>query len=87
MSITVSNEAFTYSFRTELSFRAILDAIVNAGKRKGYVAPTKVYRVIDDGMCILTTTDELKALRRYQEIMDANEKVNNWGWVDVEELA
>ena len=86
MNITVSNEAITYSFSSELSFQAILDAFVNASKRKGYVAPQKVYRVVDDGMCILTTTDELKALRRYHEIMDANDKINTYGWVDTEDL-
>lgn len=86
MNITVSNETLTYCFTSELSFQAILDALVNGAKRKGYVAPQKVYRVIDDGMCVLTTTDELKALRRYQEIMDANEKVNTWGWIDAEDL-
>lgn len=84
MNITVSNETLTYSFTSELSFQAILDALTNASKRKGYVAPQKVYRVIDDGTCILTTTDEVKALRRYYEIVDVNDKINSW--VDVEEL-
>jgi len=86
MNITVSNESLTYSFTTELSFQAILDAIVNAGKRKGYIPTTKVYRVVDNSEHVMTTMDELKALRRYRDAIESHEQANTWAWVDIEDL-
>jgi hypothetical protein len=86
MNITVSNETLTYSFSSELSFQAILDAFVNVSKRKGYVAPQKVYRVVDNSSHVMTTMDELKALRRYRDAIESHEEANTWAWVDIEDL-
>lgn len=44
----------------------------------------KVYRVIDDGTCVLTTADELSALRLFQKIMEKHDVTA--GWVDAEEV-
>lgn len=44
----------------------------------------KVYRVIDDGDCVLTTLDPVKALRRLQEVLDKHEIL--WAWYDEETL-
>ena len=86
MNITVSNEALTYSFNSELSFQAILDALVNVSKRKGYVAPQKVYRVVDNNSHVMITMDELKALRRYRDAIESHEEANTWAWIDIEDL-
>ncbi len=52
----------------------------------GTLVSPKVYRVVDNSTTVLVTMDELKALRRYREIMDANEKCNTWAWIDEEIL-
>jgi len=44
----------------------------------------KIYRVIDDGDCVLTTFDELVALRRFEAIMTKHDVT--FGWVDTEEV-
>jgi hypothetical protein len=44
----------------------------------------KIFRVIDDGICILTTADELTALRLLQKIMDKHDVTV--GWVDAEDV-
>lgn len=44
----------------------------------------KVYRVIDNSTAVLTTVDELKALRLLRKIMEKYDVT--WGWVDEEEL-
>jgi len=44
----------------------------------------KIYRVIDDGTCVLVTADELTALRRFQLIMEKHDVTA--GWVDAEEV-
>lgn len=46
----------------------------------------KVYRVFDDGDLVLSTLDELKALRKYHSLMEAKEHVNTWGWIDASVL-
>lgn len=42
----------------------------------------KIYRVIDDADCVLTTFDELTALRRLRQIMEKHDVT--WGWIDEE---
>ncbi len=44
----------------------------------------KIYRVIDDGDCVIVTADELTALRRLQMIMEKHDVTV--GWIDVEEV-
>jgi len=44
----------------------------------------KVFRVIDNSDCVLTTADELTALRLLQRIMEKHDVT--WGWVDTEEV-
>jgi hypothetical protein len=44
----------------------------------------KIYRVIDNSTRVLTTTDELTALRRLRYIMEKHDVT--WGWIDVEEV-
>lgn len=39
---------------------------------------TKVYRIIDDGTCVLTTLDAAKALKTLQELLDKNEITVAW---------
>lgn len=46
--------------------------------------PTKVYRVIDDGDCVLCTLDPAKALKRLQTVLDKHDI--SWAWVDEETL-
>ena len=50
----------------------------------GFTVTMKVYRVIKNATCILTTTDELKALRKLKELGEARD--NSWEWIDTEEL-
>ena len=40
----------------------------------------KVYQVIDNGDDVLTTTDELKALRLLRKIMEKHDVT--WGWIN-----
>jgi hypothetical protein len=40
----------------------------------------KVYRVIDNSDCVLTTLDELTALRLLRKIMEKHDVT--WGWID-----
>lgn len=47
----------------------------------------KVYRVIDDAIPVLTTLDELKALRKLRDIFESNEKTNTFAWIEEDELA
>ncbi len=44
----------------------------------------KVYRVIDNSDCVLTTFDELAALRRLKAIMEKHDVT--WGWIDTDEI-
>lgn len=44
----------------------------------------KFYSVIDNGIEVLNTTDELKALRKLREIMEKHDVT--WGWLDDKEL-
>jgi len=39
---------------------------------------TKIYRVIDDGTCILTTVDPAKALRALSELIEKHDVVACW---------
>lgn len=41
-----------------------------------------VYRVIDDADCVLTTSDELTALRLLRKIMEKHDVTA--GWIDTE---
>lgn len=50
-----------------------------------YEQGTKVYRVIDDGTCVLTTLDPAKALRKPQEILDSHDVT--WGWMEEDTLS
>lgn len=45
-----------------------------------------IYRVIDDSTCVLTTANELEALRQFQKIMDKSEKASEWGWMEKVEV-
>lgn len=40
----------------------------------------RVYQVIDDGITVLITVDELTALRLFKKIMAKHDVT--WGWVD-----
>lgn len=40
----------------------------------------KIYRVIDNSTEVLTTADELTALRRLRKIMEKHDVT--WGWID-----
>ncbi len=42
----------------------------------------KIYRVIDNSDVVLTTADELTALRLLRKIMEKHDVT--WGWVDEE---
>lgn len=44
----------------------------------------KIYRVIDDCTCVLTTFDELAALRLLKAIMEKHDVMT--GWIDVENV-
>jgi hypothetical protein len=44
----------------------------------------KVFRVIDDGDCVLTTLDPYKALRALQDVIEKYDITNCW--VDFETL-
>jgi len=46
----------------------------------------RIYRVVDDGTCVLTTADEVVALRKFREVMEKYDKVLDYGWIDVEEI-
>lgn len=86
MNITVTGKDIIYSFESDLTFQQILDALINKSKRVGYVGPQKVYRVIDNSSHVMTTMDELKALRRYNEAIESHEEANTWAWLETEEL-
>ncbi len=70
--ITISNEVLTYAFTSEKTFAQILDSLLNPAERLTYLTsgtgaqylPRRVYRVIDNAVCVLTTLDETKALHR-----------------------
>lgn len=51
------------------------------------MSKTKVYRVIDDGECILTTTDRVKALEKLLILSNKYELVSTYFWLDEEELS
>lgn len=44
----------------------------------------QIYRVIDDGSCVLTTADELAALRLLRKLAEKHNVTA--AWVDDEEL-
>lgn len=44
----------------------------------------KVYRVIDNSTSVLTTANELEALRLLRKIMEKHDVT--WGWIDDEEV-
>lgn len=46
----------------------------------------KLYRVIDDSTCVLTTLNELEALRRFQKVMERHENTSDYGWLDITEI-
>lgn len=45
--------------------------------------PPEVYRVIDDGTCILTTMDARKALLALNKLIDKYDITNCWSDVEV----
>ena len=47
-----------------------------------YVAP-QVYRVIDDGTCVLTTLDARKALLKLMEVMDEHDVTVAWAEAEI----
>lgn len=47
----------------------------------------KVYRVVDDGIVVLTTTDEIKAALLLKKLAQKYESKQTWFWVDEEDLA
>lgn len=49
-----------------------------------YQLPETIFRVIDDGDCVLTTADPLKALRAIAELIEKHEVTACW--VDEEKL-
>lgn len=49
-----------------------------------YPQPERVWRVIDDGTCILTTVDPVKALRALAELIGKHEITACW--IDEEKL-
>jgi len=44
----------------------------------------KIYKVIDNSTEVLTTFDELKALRLLRKIMEKHDVT--WGWIDESEV-
>ena len=44
----------------------------------------KIYRAIDNSTAVLTTADELTALRLLRKIMEKHDVT--WGWVEDEEV-
>jgi len=46
----------------------------------------KIYRVIDNGEVILTTDSRIKALETYYAHVQKREQIQDWGWIDTEEL-
>lgn len=47
---------------------------------------SKVYRVVDDGIVILTTTDRIKAALSIMTLAQKYEEKQNWFWCDTENL-
>ncbi len=47
----------------------------------------KVYRIVDNGTVILTTTDEVKAALAVMKLTQKYEDENTWFWVDEEHLS
>jgi hypothetical protein len=46
----------------------------------------RLYSVVDDSIKVLTTADELTALRLYHKNMQKHEKSRDWGWIDTDEI-
>jgi hypothetical protein len=44
----------------------------------------KIYRVIDNSTAVLTTFNELTALRLLKKIMEKHDVT--WGWIDTDEV-
>jgi len=47
---------------------------------------SKVYRVVDNGTVILTTTDRIKAALFIMNLAEKYEDKQTWFWFDIEEL-
>lgn len=47
---------------------------------------SKIYRVVDNGTNILTTTDRIKAALAVMELAAKYEDKQTWFWCDVENL-
>ena len=45
--------------------------------------PTEVYRVIDDGDCVLTTLDPRKALLKLMEMIEKHDVTSCWADMEV----
>ena len=46
----------------------------------------KIYRVVDDSTMVLTTVNELEALRKLKSIVDKHEKMSEWGYIETETI-
>lgn len=57
----------------------------NSMKKNKHKA-VKIYRVIDNGLLVMTTVDELKAFREYYRRIQKRQEVADWGWIDTEEI-
>ncbi len=47
----------------------------------------KIYRIIDDGTVKLTTVIELEAYKEWYRLMQKHDAIQNWGWIDTEEVS
>lgn len=83
MRIQFSDGQTIYSFASELTMQQALDLFVN---RHGNAAEAKVYRVVDNASPVLTTLDELKALRKLRDIIDSRPETKAWAWVEEDDL-
>lgn len=46
----------------------------------------KIYRVMDNGQVVLTTDSRFKALEEWYKRMEKHQQVQDWGWIDEEEV-
>lgn len=47
------------------------------------ICPQEIYRVVDDGNCILTTLDPVKALKALMKLIDKHDVTACWADVEI----
>lgn len=46
----------------------------------------KIYRVVNNSDCVLTTASRLEALELFYKQMQSHDAISDWGWIDEEEV-